>query len=371
MPNIIDYLNWRGDLKFNQDSINEIDYIILARFSYLPFKDIKLEEIDTIKDVSFKMKELGIESYLWHDDKNFIEILGKTRRYKELRISDYVEIFDVSAEKQFSAITIWLPNNKKYISFRGTDLTLVGWKEDFNMGFMKNIPSQKEAVKYLNKIANKYKDDIIIGGHSKGGNLAVYSAIFCEDNVKDRIERIINADGPGLDKDIILTEAYKKILNKIQTYIPQSSIIGRLLEHEEEYQVVKSIQKGIMQHDIYSWEIEPTRLIRIPKFTNGSEIFNGIIRNWLKDTTPQQREKFINIIYEIIAETQIQKMSDFKIETLKKIRIVLNGYIHTEDEDKKEIAQMLKVILATTIKVLKENRDANKDENLLNKQKSS
>lgn len=367
MSNIIDYLKWRGDLEFSRDSINEIDYIILARFSYLPFKNIKLEELDTIKNISAKMKNLSIENYLWNDDKNFIQVLGETKRYKDLKVSDYIEIFDVSAEKQFSAITIWLPNKMKYISFRGTDLTLVGWKEDFNMGFMRDIPSQKEAVKYLNEIANKYNDELIIGGHSKGGNLAVYSAIFCEDYVKDRIKTIINAEGPGLDKDIISTENYKKILNKIQTYIPQSSIIGRLLEHEEEYQVVKSIQKGIMQHDIYSWEIEPTKLIRIPKFTNDSEIFNGIIRNWLKNTTPQQREKFINIIYEIVAETQIQKMSDFKIETLKKIRIILNGYIHTEDEDKKEIAQMLKLILATTIKVLKENKESNRNGKIQNK----
>ena len=108
-------------------------------------------------------------------------------------------------------------------------------------------------------------------------------------------------------------------MNKIQTYIPQSSIVGRLLEHEEEY------QKGVMQHDIYSWEIEPTKLIRIPTVTNNSEIFNGIVSDWLKNTTPEQRENFINIIYEIILETQAQKTSDFRVETAKKIGINING----------------------------------------------
>lgn len=367
MPNIIDYIEWRGDLSFENSPINEIDDIIFARFSYLPFKYIELKEIDTIENIALEMKDLDIENYLWNDDKVFLQKIGNCKRFKDIKVSDYIEIFDEAAEKQFAAITLWIQKNQKYISFRGTDSSLVGWKEDINMGFKKDVPSQKEAVKYLSSMAEKYKDDLIIGGHSKGGNLAVYSAVFCKDSVKNRIERVINADGPGFDKSVILTDNYKKILNKIQTYIPQSSIVGRLLEHEEEYQVVKSIQKGIMQHDIYSWEIEPTKLIRIPTVTNNSEIFNGIVSDWLKNTTPEQRENFINMIYEIIMETQARKTSDFRVETAKKIGIILNGYINVNPEDKKEIEHMVKLILESVFKVLKENRNTNK---LMEKEKS-
>lgn len=367
MPNIIDYIEWRGDLSFENSPINEIDDIIFARFSYLPFKYIELKEIDTIENIALEMKDLDIENYLWNDDKVFLQKIGNCKRFKDIKVSDYIEIFDEAAEKQFAAITLWIQKNQKYISFRGTDSSLVGWKEDINMGFKKDVPSQKEAVKYLSSMAEKYKDDFIIGGHSKGGNLAVYSAVFCKDSVKNRIERVINADGPGFDKSVILTDNYKKILNKIQTYIPQSSIVGRLLEHEEEYQVVKSIQKGIMQHDIYSWEIEPTKLIRIPTVTNNSEIFNGIVSDWLKNTTPEQRENFINMIYEIIMETQARKTSDFRVETAKKIGIILNGYINVNPEDKKEIEHMVKLILESVFKVLKENRNTNK---LMEKEKS-
>lgn len=360
MPNIIDYIEWRGDLSFENSPINEIDDIIFSRFSYIPFRCIELKDIDTIGDIALKMKDLDIDNYLWNDDKIFLQKIGNCKRFKNIKVSDYIEIFDKAAEKQFAAITLWIQDSKKYISFRGTDSSLVGWKEDLNMGFRKDVPSQKEAVKYLDSIANKYKDNLIVGGHSKGGNLAVYSAVFCKDNVKDRIERVINADGPGFDNSVILTNNYKKMLNRIQTYIPQSSIVGRLLEHEEEYQVVKSVQKGIMQHDIYSWEIEPTKLIRIPTVTNNSEIFNGIVSDWLKNTTPKQRENFINVIYEIIMETQAQKTSDFRVETVKKIAIILNGYRNVSGEDKKEIEQMVKLLLESTFKILKENRNTNK-----------
>ncbi|MGN1270483.1 MAG: DUF2974 domain-containing protein [Clostridia bacterium] len=367
MPNIIDYIEWRGDLSFENSPINEIDDIIFSRFSYIPFRCIELKDIDTIGDIALKMKDLDIDNYLWNDDKIFLQKIGNCKRFKNIKVSDYIEIFDKAAEKQFAAITLWIQDSKKYISFRGTDSSLVGWKEDLNMGFRKDVPSQKEAVKYLDSIANKYKDNLIVGGHSKGGNLAVYSAVFCKDNVKDRIERVINADGPGFDNSVILTNNYKKMLNRIQTYIPQSSIVGRLLEHEEEYQVVKSVQKGIMQHDIYSWEIEPTKLIRIPTVTNNSEIFNGIVSDWLKNTTPKQRENFINVIYEIIMETQAQKTSDFRVETVKKIAIILNGYRNVSGEDKKEIEQMVKLLLESTFKILKENRNTNK---LIEKEKN-
>lgn len=353
MSNIIDYIKWRGDLTIKKSPINELDNIIFARFSYLPFKIINFSGEKTIEYIADKMKDFKTEDFLWPDDKEFIALLGKSSRFKDLIVSDYVEILDKAAEKQFAAISIDISDSVKYISFRGTDSSLVGWKEDLNMGFLKNVPSQIEAVKYLNNIASKNKCKLIIGGHSKGGNLAVYSAIFCDEHVKPRIKKVINADGPGFDKSVILTDNYKKILNKIETYIPQSSIVGRLLEHEEEYQVVKSIQKGVMQHDIYSWQVEPIKLVRIPNLTNNSEIFNGIVRDWLMHTTPEQRENFINILYEVIASTDAKSTKDFSVDTIKKIRIILNGYKNVDDENKKEIDRMVKLLLESTIKVLK------------------
>ena len=181
MPNIIDYLSWRGDLSFKQAEINEVDKIILARFSNIPFSEIELKEKETIGNIALKMSKLEDKSFIWSGDKEFINAIGKTKRYKELEVTDYSEIKDLLAEKQFAAITIGLPNKIKYISYRGTDTSLVGWKEDFNMTFMKDIPAQKEALNYLNKIAKKYRDKLIIGGHSKGGNIAIYASMNAED----------------------------------------------------------------------------------------------------------------------------------------------------------------------------------------------
>ena len=356
MPNIMKYLEFRGDLTFKQDELNEIDKIILARFSYLPFKKITLDRKDTIENISIKMKDLSLDKFIWKADKEFIIKLGKSRRYKDLKVTDYKEIMDLQAEKQFAAITIWLPHRLKYISFRGTDMSLVGWKEDFNMSFMKDIPSQKEAVKYLNEIGKKYFGKLIIGGHSKGGNIAVYSAIFCEEKIQRKIKEIINADGPGFDESIITSENYLKISEKINTYIPQSSIIGRLLEHEEDYEIIYSTEKGLMQHDIFSWQIEGTRLKRIQKLTGESQFVNKVVREWLQNTTPKQRENFVNIIYDVLISTEAKDFNDFGIDTLTKIKTAIKSYKNVEKEDRKEIEDMFKLFFESAINTIKDKR---------------
>lgn len=352
MSNIIDYLKWRGDLSFTQFEPNEVDNLILARLSYLPLGEIELEEKETIKSIANKMKNVDQQKYRWKDDIKLIQILGKTERYKDIYITDFIEEKALDEEKQFAAITILLPNDEIYVSFIGTDLSIVGWKEDFNLSFMSDIPSQKDAVKYLENVASKYESNIRIVGHSKGGNLAIYCGVFCDDSIKQRIIEIVNIDGPGFDKSIISKEQYKKILNKVKTYIPQNSIIGRLLEHGEECEIVKSNQKGIMQHDIYSWEVQGKKLIRIPKMERESEIIDTIIRDWLDSTTNEQRKNFVNIIYEIVATTKVSTVTEFKNKLPQKLKQILDSYKNVDEKDKKEIENMVKLLLSSTKKAL-------------------
>ena len=360
MSNIMDYLNLRADISLKKDNINEIDKIILARFSYLPFKAIELKKKDTIENISKKMEKLDKNKFCWKDDKEFIIKLGQTNRYKNLIISDYKEIVDLNAEKQFAAITIKLPHRLKYISFRGTDMSLVGWKEDFNMSFMQDIPSQKEAVKYLNEVGKRHIGKLIIGGHSKGGNIGVYAAMYCDVKVKNKIIEIINADGPGFNENIIKSKEYFDILERINTYIPQSSIIGRLLEHEDDYEIIYSTQKGIMQHDLYSWQVDGVNLVRIQNLTDESKFVNKVVRNWLQNTTLNQRENFVNLIYDVLLTTEAKDITDFGVDTINKIKTVIKSYKNIEKEDKKEIEEMFKLLFESIINTIKETRKEEK-----------
>ena len=243
MANIFDYMQWR-DIELKKLEFNEIDNLILSRLAYFPFDNIiKKEEEITLKEVYDrykKMKKPGI--ILQKEDIELFPILANSIRFGRIQLSNYVNKIDKIEEKQFSAITIILPDDTIYVAYRGTDKSLIGWKEDFKMSFSDIVPAQIDAVKYLNKVAKKYKNKIRVGGHSKGGNLAVYAATFCLAKIQERIIKVYNNDGPGFNQKITQSKEYKNILSKVHTYIPQTSIIGRLLNHEEKTTILKSVQ---------------------------------------------------------------------------------------------------------------------------------
>ena len=356
MSNINDYLLWRGDIPLSNKFIfNEIDSMILARFSYLRFDKIKMTSEETIETISNKMRALNNEEFLYNGDKELITNLGNSVRFKEMTVSDYIKIEDKKTEKQFGAITIHISNKELYISFIGTDNTINGWKEDFNMSFMDNVPCQLAGKEYLEKIANKYKNKKIrIGGHSKGGNVAVYSAITANKEIQNMIIKVYNYDGPAFSKEIIKQYGNTYIINKIETYLPQDSIIGRILERKEKTTVVLSIEKGIYQHDIYSWQVFKNDITKLEKNTQTSEDIRKTLTNWLNDTTIEQRKIFIDSVFELFYSTQANTFEDISNNLSTSIPKILKSYNEISKEDKKLITKMLQTFAKIYLDVIKE-----------------
>ena len=356
MSNILDYISWRGDLPFSSYKLNEIDKLILMRLSYLPFGNLGLKKDSTIsiKNIMERMQHISEEYFIWADDKKLITLLGNSPRFKDLILSDFVEFSDKSLEKQFAAIIINLEENLKVVSFRGTDMSLIGWKEDFNMTFKNNVPSQIEGVYYLNEIGNKYKNsDFILLGHSKGGNIAMYASIYCIDYIKLNIREIVTADSPGLSEEILNDIKYNDIKNKIVSYIPQTSIVGRILELGNDYTVVQSSGKGFMQHDIYTWDIGPTFLIQIKDASKESDFANNVIKEYLNKTTPEDREKFINIVFEVLLSLEVETVTDIPKLLLKNTNKALKKYKNISKEDKLQVENMMKQIKDVIIENIK------------------
>lgn len=344
MANIFDYIKWRGDLSLEQSEFNEIDNLILSRFSYFPFdKIIEENEIVTIKELSERFKQINKNDMqiLWEDDINLFPLMGQSKRFGEMLATKYINKIDTEQEKQFSAITILMPDNTIYVAYRGTDNTIVGWKEDFNMSFKSHVASQIDSVKYLEEIAQIYSNKLRIGGHSKGGNLAVYASTFANKKIKDRIINVYNNDGPGFGDDIVNTSEYKQMIEKVHTFIPQSSVIGRLLNHEEKYTVVQSTQIGIMQHDLYSWQLEGKNFICLDEVTDGSEFINKTIKGWLVNVEPKKREQIIDVLYEILNTTDAQTIESLKANWFVNAKIILKTYKNIDEETKEVISQTL------------------------------
>lgn len=354
MANIFDYINWRGDITLEKDGFNEIDNLILSRFSYLPFDElIKENEVVTIRKLSERFKEKDITKLpiLWDDDVNLFPAIGNSKRFGEMKATKYVNKISIEQEKQFSAITVIMPDDTLYVSYRGTDNTVVGWKEDLNMTFTTHIPSQIDAVNYLNEIAKIYPNKIRVGGHSKGGNLAVYASIFAKQEVKDRIINIYNNDGPGFMDEITETSEYKKMIGRVNTYIPQDSIFGRLLNHEEQYTVVKSIERGVMQHDLYSWQLLGNKFQYLNEVTNGSKFIDKSIKDWLKQIDLDKREQVIDIVFQVINTTNVETVSEIKKHWFANARILFNSYKQIDQESKKMILETLSALF----KIAKDN----------------
>lgn len=357
MDNINKYLKWRGDIPFSSKyGFNEIDSMILARFSYLPFDKINIKESESLQEISKRMIKLDDKEFIYNGDKELITNLGSSERFKNIVVTDFESVNDIETEKQFGAITVHLSEKEMYVSYVGTDFSINGWKEDFNMAFMEAVPCQVLGKEYLEKIASKYPDKKIrIGGHSKGGNVAIYSYVMASKEVQAKVIKVYNYDGPGFNKYMLKNVKIRKnALNKIQTYIPQESIIGRMLKHNEKCKIVKSNNKGLLQHDIFSWEVLKDDVITIDELTDSSEIINETLTEWLENINSEKRKMFVDIVFDLLYSTENLYFEDISKSLPSSIIKILKSYKNVSDEEKKIFTDMIKLFILTYFETLKE-----------------
>ena len=190
MANIMDYLDWRGDLPLTVSPFNEVDGLILAELSFINFEGIvpppELGRGVPLRDAAgtyfarHNGQEIDMGVLVPGRIPDLMCRMAHSVRFGGMLLNGYCELMDDAREQQFAALTVELGDGSIYLSYRGTDDTIVGWKEDLNMGYLEVIPSQTRALEYLGRMTRQYPDaKLRIGGHSKGGNLAVYSAVFC------------------------------------------------------------------------------------------------------------------------------------------------------------------------------------------------
>lgn len=333
--NIFDYLNWRGDLSFDESRICEVDGLIFAYFSYVDFSEVVPTEIHGVRKppALLTVTKRYLKAHSGGDiptiglmlSRQIVRLLVKasrTRRFGLVAPLCYVNIVCDKEQKQFSAIAFELENGDTFVSFRGTDDTIVGWKENFNMSFMYPVPAQKEAVKFLEYVASKTKGSIYLTGHSKGGNLAVYAGVKASSKVRERIERIYSNDAPGFDQAFIGGNDYKTMRDKILTFLPQSSVVGMLLEHEESYTVVKSKNSGLLQHDAFSWVVMGNKFIHLDSVTENSKIIDKNMKKLLSEMSYEERERFVESVFSAIeSSTGAKTLSELSSDKIKIFKV--------------------------------------------------
>lgn len=320
--NIFDYLAWRGDLSFAIDGFNEIDALIFAVLSYLNWDNAEhsasLEPAlaPSLKSAAAPMlaKDDKEESLGLIDKEQILEMLtalGESTRFCEVQALGYQYKCDEAVTLQFAALSFLLPNKSLVIAFRGTDDTLVGWKEDLNMSYAPFVPAQEEAKKYLKVISEKFPEHkFYLTGHSKGGNLAIYAAVNASAEVKKRILGVYNNDGPGFHREFLTTDSYKSVSHLLHTFIPNSSVVGMLLEHEESYQVIASTAKAFLQHAPLSWEVLGTKFVYLEERSEFGRYSDAVISNWLATCSDAEKEEFIDVLFDILASGRAKTLRE-------------------------------------------------------------
>lgn len=361
---LYDYLSWRGDLTFDREPISEVDSLILSIITYVDFSGFISDKAElnskspvllSVTKNYLKAHRGTIPSIGLIIPKEIITLLArtaKTARFGLIRPFAFVNrICDVE-QKQFCAVSFLLPDGNVFVAYRGTDDTLVGWKENFNMSFMHPVPSQTEAREYLEYIARHTEGKIYVGGHSKGGNLAVFAAVKASKEVKDRIVAVYNNDGPGFDEAFISGEDYREIKDRIFTFVPQSSVVGMLLEHEESYTVVKSRLSGILQHNGMSWEVMGKSFIRLDDISEYSKLIDREIKDWLKEMSVEERESVVDALYDALAATNAKTLTELGNDKLK----IVKAWSAMDNEARNQVRRCINIIFGRK-KVHKEPKE--------------
>ncbi len=315
MADLFDYLQWRGDLSFSQSPANRVDALIFSALSYISFGG----SVETMPEIPISLKDAAEEFFRLPDqetrcrvkaDLSLLMAAAETRRFGNVMLLQYRSLLVPEEETQFAAVTFLLDDNTGMITFRGTDYSLVGWKEDFNMSFQETIPSQRLALQYTMEIGEKYIMPLRICGHSKGGNLAVFASVKADASVRNRILAVYNNDGPGFTEYLLSDPNYKEMVPKIRTIIPQSSVIGMLLEHEEPYTIIKSKKIGLLQHDPYSWEVLGPDFLPMEEITADSRFLNQTIKTWLAGMTNEERNEIVDTVFDLLSIGDVDNVFD-------------------------------------------------------------
>ena len=358
MKNMLDYIKEFGHVSFEERAFSEIDALVLTELEYLPLEkvvpsDENGENFVTVKEIAEYMQEHKQELFdenpmmITQERHEVSQVIAEAPRFQSLKFFGVVSVWDKDTTKQFAAITVEVEPSVRLVVFRGTDDTLIGWKEDFLMTYSPLVAGQTDAKEYLAKQASLWDGDLMISGHSKGGNLAIYAAATQVEDVQLRIVDIFCFDSPGLYRSVLETKGYQNIVPLAMRYIPQDSLVGLMLESEVPYVIVKSNATGAMQHSAMTWEIEDGQFIKMEKLTKNSQLNDQTLKKWTESVSDEELELFWNVFFELLFSVGIDTVNDLYGQFMHYVQEFLKA-AGNMDEEKRELLTRIALLLVST-----------------------
>lgn len=363
MPNLLDYLDWRGDLTLAQSPFNEVDNLILAELVFVDFGDIvpapgqgasvplhRAAEAFFARFPEGEKIDMGV--LVPAAIPEMLRKMADAPRFRDMGLNCFVDWLDVEKGEQFAALTIDTGDGAVYCSFRGTDDTLAGWREDFELACVPEVPAQKMAVGYVRDAARQFpRKKLRLGGHSKGGNLAVYAGVFCPEAVQRRVADIWSNDGPGFHEDILDLPEHRRVEDRIHSIVPKSSIVGMLLEHEENYKVVDSDQKGFMQHDGFSWQVLGGRFVALRQMSRQAHLSDQALRELVHAMSVEERGKFVTALFDVLTASGAVTLTDLKTDSFKSAGAMVKAMKDLDKETREGLLRFVGLLFKSNLRM--------------------
>ena len=368
MKNMLDYIKEFGHVSFEERAFSEIDALVLTELEYLPLEkvvpsDENGENFVTVKEIAEYMQEHKQELFdenpmmITQERHEVSQVIADAPRFQSLKFFGVVSEWDKDTTKQFAAVTVEVEPSVRLVVFRGTDETLIGWKEDFLMTYSPLVAAQTDAKEYLAKQASLWGGDLMISGHSKGGNLAIYAAATQEEDVQLRIVDIFCFDSPGLYRSVLETKGYQNIVPLAMRYIPQDSLVGLMLESEVPYVIVKSNATGAMQHSAMTWEIEDGQFIKMEKLTKNSQLNDQTFKKWTESVSDEELELFWNVFFELLFSVGIDTVNDLYGQFMHYVQEFLKAAGDMDEEKRELLTRIALLLVSTHFEVWKDSLD--------------
>ncbi len=357
MENMLDYIAWRGDLPLNSDGFNEVDNLILSEIAYVKMDGLvpgPAQNATVRVDALYKeYRAAGYDqSYLNNDPYALLKAAAASRRFGSLPLWGFVNHIDRGEQVQFAVVTALLPDGSVFVACRGTDNTLVGWREDFAFCYAAETVGQAEAVAYLEQAAARHAGPIRVGGHSKGGNLAMYAAAFCRPDVQERIVRVYSNDGPGFNETVAAAPAFERILPKTELIIPESSLIGILLNNKQERKIVQSDATGAQQHNPYTWAVRGPAFVPADQQTASSLFMTQALGRWMDSLSESERMGFVSALFDSLDAAGAATLAELNAHKWVSYNAVAKAALTLPPERRKGLTDALKKLAAAGREVL-------------------
>lgn len=356
MKNMLSYLKAYGSCTFRTLPFNEVDAALLSQIVYLPMKKY-FDERDTytIREMAENLKGIPADKVYEFMLRPRLKTLKKTaasHRFLKARLTYFAYDTDIHFEKQFCAFTCVL-GDFAVITYRGTDLTLAGWKEDFNMAFQCPIPAQVDAVNYLNATALALKRPLYVCGHSKGGNLAVYASLHAKPEAVALIQGVYSLDGPGLWGEDAKKLSARQNQPPIYNLLPQKTLVGILFQQPEPYQVVRSRSFSLLQHDPYRWQVEGPRFRQAKNLSLTSQLMDDSLDQWLISLSEKDRELFVETLYNIVSAPKRDTLGGIVRGGRRSARQMLSALQDVPEDVMDQLQKMVGLLFTSTFQTIK------------------